>query len=92
MKLLLQRFIAWWAFVHAIMLVTLSFNILFSSKDGVLSNEAGLLDRGLFIWRFTQLIARSRAVLAFCGTPFTVGVTKGFVGPFRHPAMAIERA
>jgi hypothetical protein len=48
MKLLLQRLIAWWAFLHAIMLVTLPFNILLSSKDGVLGKEPGLLDRGLF--------------------------------------------
>ena len=50
MKLLLQRLIAWWAFLHAIMLVTLPFNILLSSKDGVLGKEPGLLDRGLFLY------------------------------------------
>ena len=50
MKLLLQRPIAWWAFLHAIMLVTLPFNILLSSKDGVLGKEPSLLDRGLFLY------------------------------------------
>ena len=50
MKLLLQRLIAWWAFLHAIMLVTLPFNILLSSKDGVLGKEPSLLDRGLFLY------------------------------------------
>ena len=50
MKILLQRFIAWWAFFHAIMLLTLPFNILVSSKDGVLGKEPGLLDRGLFCY------------------------------------------
>ena len=50
MKILLQRFIAWWAFFHAIMLLTLPFNILLSSKDGVLGKEPGLLDRGLFLY------------------------------------------
>ena len=50
MKLLGQRLIAWWAFLHAIMLLTLPFSILFSSKDGVLGKEPGLLDRGLFLY------------------------------------------
>ena len=50
MKILLERFIAWWAFFHAIMLLTLPFNILLSSKDGVLGKEPGLLDRGLFLY------------------------------------------
>ena len=50
MKLRVQRLIAWWAFLHAIMLLTLPFSILFSSKDGVLGKEPGLLDRGFFLY------------------------------------------
>ena len=47
MKVLLQRLIAWWAFLHAIVLLMLPFIILFTSKDGVLGKEPGLLVRGL---------------------------------------------
>ena len=47
MKVLLQRLVAWWAFLHAIMLLMLPFIILFTSKDGVLGKEPGLLVRGL---------------------------------------------
>ena len=47
MKVLLQRLIAWWAFLYAIMLLVLPFVILLTSKDGVLGKEPGLLVRGL---------------------------------------------
>ena len=50
MKLRVHRLIAWWAFLHAIMLLTLPFNILLSSKDGVLGKDPGLFDRGLFLY------------------------------------------
>ena len=92
MKILLQRLIAWWAFLHAIMLLTLPLNILFSSKDGVLGKEPGLLDRGLFLWRFTQLTARSRAFLVLCDAAHFVGGAVAAVGPPRHLAMAVECA
>ena len=64
MKLLLQRLIAWCAFLHAIMLVTLPFNILLSSKDGVLGKEPGLLDRGLFYMAICS---------AYCSVPSRFG-------------------
>ena len=50
MKVLLQRLVAWWAFFHAIMLLMLPFIILFTSKDGVLGKEPGLLVRGLSLY------------------------------------------
>ena len=50
MKVLLQRSIAWWAFLHAIMLLMLPFIILFTSKDGVLGKEPGLLVKGLSLY------------------------------------------
>ena len=50
MKVLLQRLIAWWVFLHAIMLLMLPFVIVLTSKDGVLGKEPGLLVRSLSLY------------------------------------------
>ena len=50
MKILLQRLIGWWAFLHAVMLLMLPVIILFTSKHGVLGKEPGLLVRGLSLY------------------------------------------
>ena len=48
--------------------------------------------RAFFIWRFTQLIARSRAFLVLCGAAHFVGGAVATIGPPRHLAMAVECA
>ena len=48
--------------------------------------------RAFFIWRFSQLIARSRAFLVLYDAAHFVGGAVATIGPHRHLAMAVERA
>ena len=48
--------------------------------------------RAFFLWRFTQLTARSRAFLVLCDAAHFVDGAVATVGPPRHPAMAVECA